>query len=124
MSNLPPIKLTRYPQKYEKICTGCGACCRRIDKALPETRELLKKQGVSKSLMKFPYKWDETGKCENLDENGKCSIYDTRPNICRVDWIIEKAKLDKNTFYPILINSCNKLMDDENIDEKFRIIDK
>lgn len=122
MSNLPPIQITRYPEGYP--CSSCGACCKRIDKSIVETRELLKRNGVSRHLMKFPYKWDETGRCENLQDDGKCGIYDKRPNICRIEWITEKAKLNKNNFYPELIKSCNKLMDDTGIEEKFRIIDK
>lgn len=120
MSNLPPIKITKYKDPYP--CTACGQCCRRIDKGIKEVKNLLKGNKVSSSLLKFPYKWDETGKCEKLGEDGKCTVYETRPNLCRIDWIIEKAKLDKNTFYPTLMNSCNKLMEDEGVDEKYKIV--
>lgn len=119
MNKLPPIQITRFKDGYP--CSACGACCKRIDKGIKEVKALLKERGISNHLMKFPYKWDETGKCEKLGDDGKCTVYETRPNLCRIDWITEKAKLNANTFYPILINSCNILMDEEGVDQNFRI---
>jgi Fe-S-cluster containining protein len=50
-------------------CNRCGACCRHVDIA-EETRFLDRGDGV----------------CSNFDvTNSICSIYSTRPAVCRVD---------------------------------------
>jgi Fe-S-cluster containining protein len=37
-----------------------------------------------RNMAAFPYKWDVTGKCEKLGENGKCTVYSLRPFICNI----------------------------------------
>lgn len=50
-------------------CEACGACC---------------KMPANKILM--PHFWDEDKmQCMYLSEDNKCLIYDTRPDVCRVD---------------------------------------
>ncbi|ELX8377655.1 YkgJ family cysteine cluster protein [Providencia vermicola] len=50
-------------------CDKCGACCRHVDRA-HETQFLDRGDGV----------------CKNYNEtNMLCTIYDERPDICRVD---------------------------------------
>lgn len=66
-------------------CTQCGLCCTRIDRALSEKDHLY--QGL---IDEFPFKPDESGACEKYDkETKKCTVYDTRPRICRVDLVKE-----------------------------------
>jgi uncharacterized protein len=80
-------------------CTKCGACCRNI-KFIPQ---LDRGDGV----------------CKHYDSDTKlCSIYDTRPLICRIDKAYDKIFnkfMTKKTFYNIQIKSCNKLDDSNNI---------
>ncbi len=52
--------------KFE--CNGCGACCRSI--------------GGITAMAHFDR---GDGTCKHLTENNQCSIYDTRPAMCRVD---------------------------------------
>jgi hypothetical protein len=62
-------------------CNACGTCCKMFGK----TMDIHGTKVEHIPLDLFPYKWDETGKCEMLVDN-KCSVYETRPNTCRWQW--------------------------------------
>ena len=64
----------------------------------------------------FPYEVDEKGECENLMENNMCKIYETRPDICRID----KSCSEKD--YPEMAIECNKLITEQNLDKKYLIV--
>lgn len=98
-------------------CTSCGCCCKRINKAV-ESLDITDE----KDKLYFPYSWDETGKCNNLTPDNRCSIYDQRPLLCNVDLLMEYLNLDKESFYKENIIACNKMMEDDGIDEYFKII--
>jgi Fe-S-cluster containining protein len=68
----------------------------------------------------FPYKWDETGKCEMLINN-KCSVYKNRPLICNIEKFRKKLKLQKDFFYKINAIACNQLMDEANISQELKV---
>jgi Fe-S-cluster containining protein len=94
-------------------CSGCGACCKRIDKSV----QMLEKSGLN---LGFPYKWDENGVCEKLIDN-KCSVYENRPVICNIDLIVELYEMDKKKFYNDNIKICNQLIKEDNLPSKFLI---
>ncbi|GAB3024278.1 hypothetical protein GCM10027051_31100 [Niabella terrae] len=96
-------------------CTGCGACCRQVATSVAQINEFIDYE--------FPYSWDETGKCEMLDESNMCKVYDDRPVICNVEKFAELTGLDKLAFYKMNAKFCNNLIDAEGLDEKFKIKD-
>lgn len=57
--------MTNYPFP----CDACGACCRQVNKA-QETQYLDRGDGTC---------------IYYIDKENLCSIYETRPNICRID---------------------------------------
>lgn len=79
-------------------CTSCGECCRHITN-IPTLEEFDKGNGI----------------CIYLDEQTNlCKIYETRPEICRIDLMYEKyfnKKYSKNEFYQLNIESCKKLQE-------------
>lgn len=96
-------------------CTKCGACCRRIDQVV------LGATGVPEVLedaLKFPYEWDDTGRCSQLSATNECMVYETRPRICRVEEMlaITGITLEDN------IKVCNMLMDWDHMPKHFRIL--
>lgn len=97
-------------------CTKCGCCCKRIDKAVDNS-------GVidESSEFYFPYKWDETGKCEKLMPDNTCSVYDSRPLICNIDRLINVLNIPINEFYAMNIVACNQMMDEDGIPTILRI---
>ena len=90
----------------EFLCSQCGACCKNI------------------AGLGLPHSGD--GICAYLDrDNNTCSIYEERPEICRVEKIYEKyfkkLKTSKKDFYIQNTIICHYLIDKENLDEKYKI---
>ena len=88
------------------LCSKCGACCKNI------------------AGLGLPHNGD--GVCTNLDQKSNtCSIYEDRPEICRVDGIYEKyfKRLDvkKKDFYIYTTKACHDLIDKEKLDPKYKI---
>lgn len=77
-------------------CERCGACCRNVDKA-QETHSLDRGDGV----------------CRHYDDQLKlCSIYESRPEICRVDYQFVtnyRTLMDWPTFVKLNLDACNRL---------------
>lgn len=97
-------------------CTGCGACCRRSKQSV----EALNITDPDNEFY-FPYKWDETGRCEMLTDDNKCLIYKNRPTVCNIDKTIALSGVDKEMFYEATISTCNKAMDEDNMPVMYRI---
>ena len=93
-------------------CSACGCCCKNADVAV-ERYKLLDPDFI------FPYKIED-GVCSKLKDN-KCIVYNRRPILCKVDRLAEKYNIELGWFYSANIDACNKMMDDNNIDLKFRI---
>ncbi|TDQ32142.1 YkgJ family cysteine cluster protein [Aureibacillus halotolerans] len=86
-------------------CTSCGACCLSID-------------GIE-----FLEEYNQNGKCTNL-ENNQCSIYESRPLLCKIDESYDKifsSYMSKEEFYRQNAVACNKLQEKLNIDIKYRV---
>lgn len=89
-------------------CSKCGACCRNISN-IPQLKEFDNGKGVCKFLNILL---------------GTCEIYETRPDVCRIDKMYKKYFkhiYSKREFYVVNMKACNILQDKENIDTKFRI---
>ena len=75
-------------------CDMCGECCRN-----------LKLSDIYRELD------DGTGKCRYLDGN-KCSIYEKRPLICRVDDAYDalfRDTMTKEKYYELNYEACDIL---------------
>ena len=100
-------------------CTGCGACCKRVGNL---EAHLVKDD--QESMLYFPYSWDENGVCENLNlEDNSCKVYETRPTICNIDKMFQFVQngMSKKEFYDVNIFLCNKMIDEDGLDEKFKV---
>jgi Fe-S-cluster containining protein len=62
-------QMEEFMENGEWVCTGCGACCKSIDKDLP-------------SHLQHMDRGD--GVCKNLLEDNTCAIYEKRPRECRL----------------------------------------
>jgi Fe-S-cluster containining protein len=96
-------------EKVKFLCSGCGACCHFV-KDVPELPS------------------DENGRCLNLTADNKCQIYDTRPDVCRVnkmfeirDGMVEGVKLTKKQYYKLNTMTCYRLIDTLGLDKSFKI---
>lgn len=97
--------------KFE--CSGCGSCCKRISTAVETTKHI--------PAFKFPYTWDENGKCEMLMDDNSCKVYKDRPLLCNVEKVAKFLKLNKKKFYAENHKSCLQMQEIDNVDEKYRL---
>jgi len=84
-------------------CDACGACCRNLDSS-PLYKELDRGDGV----------------CKYLSGN-VCSIYDSRPLLCRVDQAFEiyfKHSMTKKEYYKLNYASCQMLKAKEMVEKE------
>ena len=87
-------------------CSGCGACCRQAAKVgLPDRGD---------------------GGCVYLKDDNSCSIYENRPDICRVDKMYENLpglsdQLTLKEWYVENTKACHQLIDQEGIDSSYKI---
>ncbi len=106
---MPEVEEIKFP------CSGCGMCCRKIGSLSME----------DKIKLEFPYEAKEDGSCEKLDENGKCSIYESRPSICSVERTYEKFhKNNGRTKKEVFLSEsiiCNSMIKQAKLDEKYLI---
>ena len=59
-----------------------------------------------------------------LDSNNMCSIYDSRPSICRVDIMFEKVYFkhySKEEFYRLNVEACRALQEKELVRDELRL---
>lgn len=61
-------------------CTGCGHCCRHVDRTLDRKRN---PRWLWPAMDAFPYEVDENGVCEKL-VGDECSVYENRPLMCNI----------------------------------------
>jgi uncharacterized protein len=85
-------------------CTRCGACCR--------------KAGSSPELVRLGFA-EPGGACKHL-VNNECAIYETRPDVCRID-AVRVPYLAQADYYEATRRVCNLLMNDEGAPPEFRI---
>jgi hypothetical protein len=64
-----PVSIATFLEKGEWKCVACGACCKFVDRDLPQ------------GLQHFDL---GDGTCRYLDHNNQCTIYNDRPFACRV----------------------------------------
>lgn len=67
-------------------CSICGRCCLNIDKVINQLSEIATIIGSENAH--FPYS-HKNGRCENLSNNNRCTIYDDRPIICNTDKLVK-----------------------------------
>lgn len=82
-------------------CTSCGACCRRVHLIPDWPRKMLKSDGS----------------CAHLTADNKCDIYETRPPVCRVDYMIGLLGIDRTLGYKLNAELCNKWMEEDGMSE-------
>jgi len=88
------------------LCSSCGACCRAAGKM----------NGAKYGL---PIK--KNGSCANLIGN-ICSIYEERPDICKVDVMTGKRLFQsRKNYYIETTKQCHKLIDDDGVGEEYKI---
>ena len=76
------------------------------------------------SMKDFPYKVKSDGSCEMLGDDNKCIVYDKRPDCCVISKVYEnnlRHVMTRKEFYRRNSIICNTWMDEDKVDESFRI---
>lgn len=81
----------------EAFCEQCGECCRRNDPIILSEEDSIRLGNILSPDLFTHYvehkegKWrfKKTKPCAFLKENGKCSIYEYRPHVCRQFPLVE-----------------------------------
>lgn len=79
-------------------CDKCGCCCRHLDRS-ELYKELDRGDGICRYL-----------------KGSICSIYETRPVLCRVDLSYDlyfKDYMDREQYYRLNKEACKKLKEEE-----------
>ena len=85
-------------------CNGCGACCRRVG-TMPKELLVMNKLEVNPD-----------GSCKNFQSDNSCSIYETRPSICRVSDMQKDSGLSQLEYFQLTASVCNIWMDEDKSD--------
>jgi len=113
-------------------CSGCGLCCKRVGKAVKGARQWMlqnkktKASPMTKAIASFPFKFNEKGHCEKLGEDGKCSDYANRPDVCNVEKSFQLFGGDRTRegFFADNARLCNEWIRGAKLDEKFLVTEK
>jgi len=88
-----------------------------VDQAKAMEREGIK-DPLTLAVAKFPFKYDEKGRCENLGEDNLCKVYETRPLVCSIEKLYNnffQRHMTRKKFYDISKEECMKLIEENKI---------
>lgn len=110
-------------------CSQCSQCCRTVGKHVLRARTQLAlkkaKDAFTRAVATFPFKFDKSGQCENLDAEGKCKIYDQRPDICSVAGSYKyKEGLTLKQWFEINARQCNTLIRAAKMPDSYLVTEK
>jgi Fe-S-cluster containining protein len=106
-------------------CTGCGLCCMTAGKAVDKAKALVIGGETNELVLEmavFPYKYDEGGRCQMLNDDHTCSVYENRPDVCNVETMWRKyhsEHISKQNYFLSAAMLCNSMMENAGVDENF-----
>lgn len=105
-------------------CSGCGLCCRNVGEVIEIAKSYEGDDPSINEIKKFPYEAKEDGSCEMLGEDGKCKVYETRPDICSVETMYSKhhaKETSKKRYFLKNAEICNSMIKENGLDSKYLI---
>lgn len=96
--------MTKSPKLIQSLCDNCSKCCEYINILIkePKTKRAIDKvvwyllHGVSLHIDRDgDWMIHLPNRCKALDDKGRCTIYSTRPTICREYSQMKCEKYDK-----------------------------
>ena len=101
-------------------CVSCGLCCTRIRHAQQNLDKMPPFE--AEAMKKFPYATKEDGSCAKLGEDGKCTVYETRPLVCDMNRMYNKfyrpRGLSKTEWQNMNAAACNSMLEQANRTER------
>lgn len=99
-------------------CTGCGECCRRVQAILDMSHD---HPVIEELVRRFPYKAKKDGSCEMFTEEGRCSVYETRPLICNIKMGAKLLKMDEKDWYRLNRDGCNSMIKEAGLGDEYLV---
>ena len=72
-------------------------------------------------VKRFPYKTTESGACEMLLEDGRCSVYECRPLLCDVKKGGLLMKVDETEWFRMNALVCNQMIEEANLGAEYLV---
>lgn len=70
----------------------------------------------------FPEPVDEHGACKHLTEDNRCSIYEDRPDICRIGYVARFfPNMTEQEYLEATRRQCNEFQREDKMDKSYRI---
>ena len=63
----------------------------------------------------------DDGSCAHLGDHNRCTIYEDRPDACRISWWKDRDR-DPDGFDERTAEACNMLQERQGIDPEFRVV--
>ena len=76
---------------------------------------------MNELVRRFPYQTKDDGSCEMLTEEGKCSVYESRPLLCNVKLGAQLLQIDELEWYRMNQLGCNSMIREAGLDESFLV---
>jgi len=109
-------------------CTKCGGCCMHIGNVILSLRAGAADPSDLRHqlFMDFPFGFTATGACEKYDPATGCTVYNERPDVCRVDKMFELyygpvQGLTWQQYLYAQAGSCNMLIDFLGLDPEKKV---
>ena len=103
-------------------CTQCGLCCKHIGDTI---RSGSPDPVIQHHIDEFPYDVGIDGRCEMLNDDNTCKVYNNRPGLCNVEKMYDENTLlpfkSKKQWYIFNNAYCNHLIQINKLDSKFLI---
>lgn len=100
--------------KDKFFCIGCGLCCMRLDIVLARRNNTTEE--VAKIMDEFPYA-HTNGRCEKLNDDMTCSVYEDRPDLCNVEKFGKRAvpEIPEQLHYLMQESACRTIIKEEGL---------
>lgn len=104
--------------ELKPFCNSCGLCCARVGQMVDQAKALVEggsKDPLTVAVAKFPYQYNETGRCEQLGEDNRCKVYETRPLVCSIEKIYNnfyRRHTTQKKFYDLSEQECLKMIEE------------
>ncbi len=100
---LKPRSLMKNSKLKWKCISNCGACCRLAPEERSEALSVLDDDQLKQYLEMVGH----DGWCRHYDKQSRtCSIYENRPDFCKVDSTVRLYKIDNNEINNFCISCC------------------
>ncbi len=90
-------------------CEACGKCCENVGVMLDSPQNIPRLEEVVNA---FPYEANPDGSCPMLVD-GRCSVYEDRPLICRVEELGVWLGVNEKDWYELNKKSCKILRNEK-----------